>query len=157
MYGKILLPVDGSDVSEKVFNHVLSLMDEDTEIILLHVINNAYISNFPEEELLRDLSIPQDEILGSISKVVRSQSDEILDKLKNDLETLLNDNNMNNKISILNAEGNVSHTILEIVGEEDIDLIVMASTGKTGLDRFLLGSVTEKVLYHTKIPIIIVP
>lgn len=157
MYGKILLPVDGSDVSEKVFNYVLSLMDNDTEIILLHVINNAYISNFSEEELLRDLSIPRDEILGSISKVVRSQSDEILDKLKNDLKTLLNDNNMNNKIEILNAEGNVSHTILEVADEDDIDLIVMASTGKTGLDRFLLGSVTEKVLYHTKIPIIIVP
>lgn len=157
MYGKILLPVDGSDVSEKVFNYVLSLMDDDTEIILLHVINNAYISNFSEEELLKDLSIPQDEILGSISKVVRSQSDEILDKLKDDLETLLNDNNMNNKIEILNAEGNVSHTILEVADEDDIDLIVMASTGKTGLDRFLLGSVTEKVLYHTKVPIIIVP
>lgn len=157
MYGKILLPVDGSDVSEKVFNYVLSLMDDDTEIILLHVINNAYISNFSEEELLKDLSIPRDEILGSISKVVRSQSDEILDKLKDDLETLLNDNNMNNKIEILNAEGNVSHTILEVADEDDIDLIVMASTGKTGLDRFLLGSVTEKVLYHTKVPIIIVP
>lgn len=157
MYGKILLPVDGSDVSEKVFNYVLSLMDDDTEIILLHVINNAYISNFSEEELLKDLSIPRDEILGNISKVVRSQSDEILNKLKDDLETLLSDNNMNNKIEILNAEGNVSHTILEVADEDDIDLIIMASTGKTGLDRFLLGSVTEKVLYHTKIPIIIVP
>ncbi|HIH35034.1 MAG TPA: universal stress protein, partial [Methanosphaera sp.] len=47
--------------------------------------------------------------------------------------------------------------ILKVSENEDIDLIVIASSGKHMLDRFLLGSVTEKTVRHTKVPILVIP
>ena len=53
-------------------------------------------------------------------------------------------------------EGPPADVILKTVKEENIDLIVMGTSGKHGLDRFLLGSVTEKVVRSAKIPVLAV-
>lgn len=47
--------------------------------------------------------------------------------------------------------------IHEFVEENDIDLIVMATHGRTGLNRFMLGSVAEKTIRQSSIPTLIVP
>ncbi|MDP3624805.1 MAG: universal stress protein, partial [Methanobacteriaceae archaeon] len=49
-----------------------------------------------------------------------------------------------------------SETILETIKEENIDLVIMGNSGKHGLDRFLLGSVAEKVLRSATCPVLIV-
>lgn len=53
-------------------------------------------------------------------------------------------------------EGNPSHEIIEFAEKHNIDLIVMGTLGKTGLDRFLLGSVAEKVTRNSKVPVLVV-
>jgi nucleotide-binding universal stress UspA family protein len=53
-------------------------------------------------------------------------------------------------------EGDAADRILEFAERENIDLIVMGTLGKTGLERFLLGSVAEKVVRHSKIPVMVV-
>ena len=52
--------------------------------------------------------------------------------------------------------GNPSETILETIKEENIDLVIMGNSGKHGLDRFLLGSVAEKVLRSATCPVLVV-
>ena len=54
------------------------------------------------------------------------------------------------------AEGHPADVILEIAKEEDVDLIVMGSSGKTGLDRFIIGSVAEKVVKGAKCAVLVV-
>jgi len=53
-------------------------------------------------------------------------------------------------------EGHPADKILEFGEQEGIDLIIMGTLGRTGLERFLLGSVAEKVVRHSKIPVMIV-
>lgn len=53
-------------------------------------------------------------------------------------------------------EGDAADRILEFAESESIDLIIMGTLGKTGLERFLLGSVAEKVVRHSKIPVMVV-
>ena len=53
-------------------------------------------------------------------------------------------------------EGHPADKILEFSEQESVDLIVMGTLGRTGLDRFLLGSVAEKVIRHSKIPVMVV-
>jgi nucleotide-binding universal stress UspA family protein len=55
------------------------------------------------------------------------------------------------------AEGNPSTEILKRSENDGIDLLVMGGIGRSGLDKFLLGSVAEKVVRHSKVPILIVP
>ena len=45
---------------------------------------------------------------------------------------------------------------MRIAEDDKIDVIVMGSIGKTGLEKFLMGSVAEKVVYDSKLPVLIV-
>lgn len=53
-------------------------------------------------------------------------------------------------------EGNPGNEILNFAENNNIDLIVMGTLGKTGLDRFLMGSVAENVVRHAKVPVLAV-
>jgi nucleotide-binding universal stress UspA family protein len=54
------------------------------------------------------------------------------------------------------AEGDPSTEILKRSAEDGIDLLVMGGIGRSGLEKFLLGSVAEKVVRHSKVPVMIV-
>ncbi|AKB11882.1 MAG: universal stress protein [Methanosarcina thermophila] len=60
------------------------------------------------------------------------------------------------EVEPLILEGHPADKILEFSEQESMDLIVMGTLGRTGLDRFLLGSVAEKVIRHSKIPVMVV-
>ncbi len=53
-------------------------------------------------------------------------------------------------------EGHPSHEIIEFAQKNGIDVIVMGTLGKSGLDRFLLGSVAEKVTRNSPVPVLVV-
>jgi len=55
------------------------------------------------------------------------------------------------------AEGNPGEEILRRSRESGTDLLVMGSIGRTGLEKIMLGSVAEKVVRHSKVPVLIVP
>lgn len=54
-------------------------------------------------------------------------------------------------------EGHPASEILRIAEESKMDIVIMGSIGKTGLEKFLLGSVAEKVVRSSKVPILIIP
>ena len=53
-------------------------------------------------------------------------------------------------------EGHPADKILKFAEQEGMDFIVMGTLGRTGLERFLLGSIAEKVVRHSKIPVMVV-
>ncbi|MHB8100783.1 MAG: universal stress protein [Methanosarcina sp.] len=53
-------------------------------------------------------------------------------------------------------EGHPADEVVKFAEQNDIEMIVMGTLGKTGLDRFLLGSVAENVVRHSKIPVLVV-
>ena len=53
-------------------------------------------------------------------------------------------------------KGSPAEKILDFADEHDIDLIVVGSLGKSGIERFALGSVSEKVVRHAKVPVLVV-
>ncbi|WP_323736898.1 universal stress protein [Methanosphaera sp. ISO3-F5] len=150
MYNKILLPTDGSKNSEKAIKHALTIAEyEDAEIIILNVVDSVYLTGLPEEDLITKSEM----ILEEESKKVTSRVEEII----HELEEEKGSNAKDIKLSTRTVEGNAADVILKLSEKEDIDLIVIASSGKHMLDRFLLGSVTEKTVRHTKVPILVIP
>lgn len=53
-------------------------------------------------------------------------------------------------------EGHPAEKIVEFAEQNGVEMIVMGTLGKTGLDRFLLGSVAENVVRHSKTPVLVV-
>lgn len=52
-------------------------------------------------------------------------------------------------------EGKPANEIIDFAEKSDVDLIVMGTHGKTGIQRFLIGSVSENVVRHSKIPVLV--
>ncbi len=60
------------------------------------------------------------------------------------------------KVEPMYLKGSPAEKILEYAEESNIDLIVMGTQGVTGIQKFLIGSVAENVLRHSKIPVMII-
>ncbi len=135
-FEKILVPLDGSQCAENILAKVEKLAtDLEATIILLRV---AYAHTFP------GVDPTEAEV-----KVVR-EAEEYLSKIEERL-----------KATGFNVESHVRYgdeaeEILDHAGQKDIDLIAMSTHGRSGVKRFLLGSVAEKVLRHSPKPIFLV-
>ena len=62
----------------------------------------------------------------------------------------------NVEVEPVTLEGNPGNEIVDFAEKNNIDLIVVGTLGKTGIERFLLGSVAEKVVKHSKKPVLVV-
>ena len=70
------------------------------------------------------------------------------------LETLAQDKLAGVPHEVFVASGNAALEILNLAAERRIDLIVMGMHGRTGMTRFLLGSVTERVVRESPVPVL---
>ena len=147
MYDKILLPTDGSKNSEKAIQHAINIAKNDnSEIVILNVVDSAYLTGLPEEDIITKSEM----ILQEESRKVLDHDEEIIKNM--DVEGI-----DDIQLTPMTVEGNAADIILKVSEKENIDLIVIASSGKHMLDRILLGSVTEKTVRHSKVPILVIP
>ena len=150
MYKKILLPTDGSKNSEKAIEHALRIAElEDSEIIILNVVDSVYLTGLPEEDLITKSEL-----------ILEEESQKIINHVKSIIENMEEEKGFkihHVKLTPRKEEGNAADVILKLSEKEDVDLIVIASSGKHMLDRFLLGSVTEKTVRHSTVPILVIP
>lgn len=150
MYKKILLPTDGSKNSEKAIEHALRIAElEDSEIIILNVVDSVYLTGLPEEDLITKSEL-----------ILEEESQKIINHVKSIIENMEEEKGFkidHIKLTPRTEEGNAADVILKLSEKEDVDLIVIASSGKHMLDRFLLGSVTEKTVRHSTVPILVIP
>lgn len=141
MYKKILLPTDGSKYSQKAEKHAIFLAEKTgAEILALSVIENNFSIGLP------------DDTVDEINQLLKEETKENLGKV-NDLKDQLDDNV---KITSLIKEGSPAAAILDVAEEENVDLIVIGSSGKSGFDRFLMGSVATKVVKSAKCSVLVV-
>lgn len=148
MYNKILLPIDGSKYANKAAQHAIwTAYQSGAEIIALNVVDTSSLVGLPAE----DLSIRVTEILQEEAKQIMDNVEELVEEFKKE-KGLTKDIKLIKEIK----EGSPADIILKAVENEGVDLIVMGTSGKHGLDRFLLGSVTEKVVRSAECPVLAV-
>lgn len=140
MLSKILVPVDGSDNSLRALDHAFFLAKKaDSRVTAMHVIENPPTVYVESQKLLNDL----------LSKY-RIESAKILDKCKQMAEK----NGV--KIETVIAEGDAASNITSYARKEGMDLIIIGSRGLGRFKEMVLGSVSNKVLHHTKSSVLIV-
>jgi nucleotide-binding universal stress UspA family protein len=140
-YEKILVPLDGSEISEAILPEIEKLASAfGSTICLLYVVPLAIIPGSMEP-------IPN---YQTITEAVTREGEEYLRKM----ETRLKDKGF--AVERYVQQGNEAHEILERCEREDIDLIAMSTHGRSGVRRWLLGSVAEKVIRHSTKPILLI-
>lgn len=139
---KILVPTDFSELSLKaikVANKYASIFDG--KISLIH-------SHIPITELDEPYAI------GMSSKIYQDY-EEIEESIKKKLNTIAEEHvDDKRRGEILVHIGNPAQSVVEV--SEEHDIIIMSTHGRTGFSRFLLGSVAEKVLRMSKVPVMVV-
>ncbi len=135
-FERILVPLDGSECAENVLPKVEKLATEfKANIALLRV---AYAYTFP------GVDPTEAEV-----KVVR-EAEEYLRKIEERLKA------KGFRVDSHVRYGNEAEEILDHAAQEEIDIIAMTTHGRSGVKRFLLGSVAEKILRHSPKPIFLV-
>ena len=139
MYKKILVPTDGSEFAKKAQKHALFLASvSGAEIVAVSVTENNFVNG-----------LPLDDEIYQLNQVLNERSEENLKEFDK-----LNEDDI--KITHVIREGSPARVILEVANEEQIDLIVMGSSGKSGFDRFIMGSVADKVVNSAKCAVLVV-
>ncbi|OEC88547.1 MULTISPECIES: universal stress protein [Methanobacterium] len=146
MYKKILLPTDGSQPAHKAAEQAIWIaIMSNAELIVLHVIDTSIFTGLPSKESISKVK----ELLKNEEKNYFNAVQDILLKYKEK-------HNIEIKLVFMSKEGHPAHTIRKIVDKENIDLVVMGTSGKHGMDRFLLGSVAERVVRTASCPVLVV-
>ncbi|WP_440008019.1 universal stress protein [Halomicrococcus sp. SG-WS-1] len=139
-YERILVPTDGSAPSDRAARHATALAAAfDATLHVLHVVDaRRYSSGIAD---LDDVAREQEDRLEATGEkavaTVAERADDAGVATVSDVVT-----------------GVPSAAILDYVDDYDVDLIAMGTHGRTGLDRILVGSVTERVLRQADVPVL---
>jgi len=141
MYKKILVPLDGSPLAEAALPHAEAIAKaEGAEIILLRVPMMPAIEFFAREPVLA-VKIKEEEQAEAI-RYINAKVDELK---KGHI-----------KATAVMQDGPVPDTILAVAEESQVDMIVMSTHGRTGIQRWLMGSVADRVVHHAHIPVMLI-
>jgi nucleotide-binding universal stress UspA family protein len=140
LYEKILIATDGSEYTKNAVDYGIDLAkNTGAKLFTIYVIDTAAFA-----------SIPMDAAWESMYELLKQEGDVaikyVTDKAK--AEGLEVEGNL--------IEGHPADEIIKYSENNSISLIIMGTLGKSGLDRFLLGSVAEKVVRNSKIPVLVV-
>ena len=144
MYNKILIATDGSDLAEKAIQHGVSLAAEIGASISVITVARPMHAVAPPEVMI---AFPAEDY----AKGAQEHAREILAKA----ESVAQQANVPCQTRTIVHE-EPWQAITEAASEEGSDLIVMGSHGRSGLTRLMLGSEAQKVLAHTKTPVLVV-
>jgi nucleotide-binding universal stress UspA family protein len=154
MYNKILVPLDGSKMAECVLNHVAEIASNCRvpEVILLTAIESVsspYFlpgdrTEFPE--VMAENERKKNRIWQKASEYLGRTSQEL------SLKGLA----VKTEIIEEKEDRKVADIILDYAQKNRIDLIIMSTHGRTGISRWTLGSIADKIVRHAVMPVLTV-
>jgi nucleotide-binding universal stress UspA family protein len=146
MYQKILVPLDGSELSECSLEHVKAVASgcRVPETVLLRVVEPL------SAETVATLAQAGGNVLREAELDVQNKAGKYLDKIKDRLKK------DGLAVKAVVVDGRPAEEILDYAQKNKIDLIVMASHGRSGVSRWFFGSVAQKVMQHSSVPVLMV-
>jgi len=134
-FKKILCPTDFSEFSQEAIREATELASQfGSELLLLHVVTPIIVPAVGVEPVPPRLPVNEQELEEEAKTFLRNWVDRL--------------QSQGLKVRSILRRGNAADEIIRAAEEENADLLVIATRGKTGLTRILLGSVAEKVVRH---------
>lgn len=138
MYSEILVPTDGSPASDAAIEHAIGLAERyDARLHALYVVDGGSYSG-----LEAGAEVVVDALESEGEEATKRVADAATDAGIGCVTRV--------------TSGTAYQSIRDYVDEHSIDVVVMGTHGRKGLDRYLLGSVTERVVRTSDVPVLTV-
>ena len=141
MFKKILFPTDFSDVSRKALEYIKQLKGAGAqEVIVLHVVDEkelAVLSRVPDQ---------YSQIMAHIEKHIAN--------VMGAIETDLTAEGFQVKLTV--KTGQPFTEIMATAADEKVSIIILGSHGRSNIGEMLLGSVSENVIRHARVPVLVI-
>jgi nucleotide-binding universal stress UspA family protein len=138
MYKRILVPLDGSELAEQALEYAIIQAESfGAEVVLLKV-----LGPLPEPAMGSRVGV----------KLAEKQSADLARYYLEDLAAGIKEV----PVQVVTVEGKPYIQIIRFAEEQEIDLIVMSTRGHSGLSRWLLGSVADRVVRGATVPLLLV-
>lgn len=145
MYNKILAPLDGSELGECTLAHVKAIATgcETRDVVLLGVVERMPYAGVIAAELGEEWS-------RNAAKNAEHSTQKYLTEAANKLKI----DNVTAETVVLH--GNAADKILEYAKNNQVDLIIISTHGSSGIARWAFGSVADKIVRYSTVPVLIV-
>lgn len=153
MYAKILVTLDGSDLALAALPEVAHLSGPESVVLLVEVVDTV-------AQLVARTSSTEPEFDGggtgidTADRAVAAQREGADRQLREAAAHLASDGVEHVECHVL--DGHAGDAIVEFAEREDVDVIVMATHGRSGVVRAVLGSVSDHVARHSRVPVLLV-
>ena len=145
MLKKILLATDGSETSMRAAKNAVSIGKKaGATVTAVYVVDVHRLAQLPGYAAMPGI---KDNLMELMFKEGSEALEEIGDTARD----------AGVAFERVVAEGDPGEELLKLCRDPGFDLIVLGTIGKSGLKRFLLGSVAEKVVRHSHVPVLVVP
>jgi nucleotide-binding universal stress UspA family protein len=143
MYQKVLVPLDGSEVAECALPHLKDIASgcNVVDVVLLRVIG--------------PLPLPGDYVISEGDRVrLESHYREEAQQYNDKMVKQIGEGGLNVRADIV--QGEAAESIVDYADKHSVDLVIMATHGRSGIRRWALGSVADKVVRHLNVPVLLV-
>jgi nucleotide-binding universal stress UspA family protein len=147
MYEKIMVPLDGSELAECVLPHVEGFIKgcHVSDVVFVRVVEPpAPVPSYYGEASIRPESYVETE------PARKSAAKDYLDQIKNRLK--YEGTELHSEVLV----GRVADSLADYTEKNDIDLIIMATHGRSGITRWVRGSIADKILRSSNVPVLMV-
>ena len=145
MYQRILVATDGSPLSEKAVSHAIGL----AALCGAELVAITVVPRYPQGYFDGGMAM-QPEDIQRVESAWAEQSQAAVDAVKQQA----NAKGVTTKAVTIKSDL-IADAIIAAVGKHGCDLVVMASHGRKGIQRLLLGSETQHVLTHATVPVLV--
>ena len=145
MFKTIMLATDGSKLSQKATKSAIDLAAKfSAELVAVKVIPRYVQTYFEGSFTVADIDVK------SIEAQWATGAQQVLDKISSSAAA----KGVSVKTSVIKSD-DISEGLIKAANKMKVDLIVMASHGRKGIKRLLLGSETQNVLTHSEVPVLV--
>jgi nucleotide-binding universal stress UspA family protein len=148
MYDTILVPVDGSEQSERAVDHAIAIAEQfESTVHALYVIDDRYAGRASEavSELSRN-SPERNELEQQRKQAGNELTESVLERAR--------ERGVDTENAVMS--GDPAEIITDYAKAEAIDVIVLGARGRSAVGKFLLGDVAGKVARHATTPVLLV-
>ena len=145
MYEKIMVPLDGSELAECVLPHLEGFIKgcHVSNVLFVRVVGPSVASYYGEVPI-------NPEIYKETESAMQSEAKDYLDQIKNRLK--FEGTKLHSEVLV----GRVADSLTDYAAKNDIDLILIATHGRSGVTRWVRGSIADKILRSSNVPVLMI-
>jgi nucleotide-binding universal stress UspA family protein len=142
----VLVPLDGSALAETILEHAMRLgrLEAGAELILLDVV----------QPITTDIWLSYASLAPSATRSVTERQEQHAREYLNGIVRRLTTEGLRARVRVV-AAANVATAVLDVARGEEVDLVALATHGRSGLARLVLGSVADKVVRGSRTTVLL--